>query len=153
MPVAQDGLQSSIFSVPVPTASVEFHVGQVMFHSEVVPSPDSGQPAAQADAWIAVPFVSPPSAKYVTGCVGVTLMTGLSEGDAGVTGAWETDAEISPDGLAWLGGADAAVAAAAPAVVVLAAAPTVPELELWQPAVSRTRAAASAAAGARARVE
>ena len=44
VPVTRDGLQSSIFSVPVPVASAGFRAGQVMFHSEVVPSPDSGHP-------------------------------------------------------------------------------------------------------------
>jgi len=48
VPAAQLGLQSSIFSVPVPSAWPESHAVQVMFHSAVVPSPDSPQPVPQA---------------------------------------------------------------------------------------------------------
>src|ERR1700743_1017907 len=61
VPAAQSGVQSSSFSVPVPTAAVEFHVAQVMSHSDVVPSPDNWHPAWQAGACTAVPPTDPPS--------------------------------------------------------------------------------------------
>src|ERR1700749_4669005 len=60
VPAAQFGVQSSSFSVPVPDATAESPVGQLMSHSDVVPSPDSGPPAAQAGAWKAVPPTDPP---------------------------------------------------------------------------------------------
>ena len=41
----------------------QFHVDQVMSHSDVVPSPDSWQPAAQAGACTIVPPTDPPSAR------------------------------------------------------------------------------------------
>jgi len=47
---AQSGSQPPIFSVPVPTALPLVHVGQLMSHSTVVPSPDSGQPSWQSGA-------------------------------------------------------------------------------------------------------
>ena len=143
MPVAQDGSQSSIFSVPVPTASAGFHVGQVMFHSEVVPSPDSGHPAAQLEACIAVPFVSPPSAKYTVSSWAEGTLTGEAEFDAGTTDGWDTDAEIESDGLAALADDDAAAVAAPVAEA---------EPDPWQPAVAAISVAASAAAGRNARM-
>ena len=63
VPAAQFGVQSSSFSVPWPTATAEFHVGQVMSHSDVVPSPDSGHPVPQAGACTLVPPTEPPSAR------------------------------------------------------------------------------------------
>lgn len=66
-------------------------------------------------------------------------LTGESDGDAGTSDGWDTDAEIDSDGLAEL---------PAEAVVV---PPAVAELELWQPAVTIS-VAASATAGRSARI-
>ena len=63
VPAAQFGVQSSSFSVPVPAATAELHVGQVMSHSDVVPSPDSAHPASQAGARTIVPPTDPPCAR------------------------------------------------------------------------------------------
>lgn len=63
VPAAQFGVQSSSFSVPVPAATVEFHVRQVMSHRDIVLSPDSWQPALQAGARTTVPPTDPPSAR------------------------------------------------------------------------------------------
>jgi hypothetical protein len=111
-----------------------------MFHSEVVPSPDSGQPAEQPDACIDVPFVSPPSAKYTVSSCAVGTLTGEFEDDAGTSDGWDTDAEIESDGLAVLAGEAVAVPLVAD------------EPELWQPAVATISVTASATAGRSARV-
>lgn len=63
VPCAQLGVQSSSFSVPVPTAAVELQVDHVMCHSETVESPDSTQPDPQAGACSHVPVTDPPSAR------------------------------------------------------------------------------------------
>ena len=46
-----------------PTAIVAFQVAQVMFHSDVVLSPDRAQPALQDGACTTVPPTDPPSAR------------------------------------------------------------------------------------------
>jgi hypothetical protein len=84
-----------------------------MVHSDVVPSPDSGQPAEQPDACIDVPFVSPPSAKYTVSGRAVGTLTGEFDGDAGTSDGWDTDAEIDSEELAAL----AAEAVAVPLAV------------------------------------
>src|SRR5580700_10945619 len=91
-PAAQSGSQPSIFSVPVPTASLPVHVGQVMSQSTVVPSPDSGQPAWQPGACAVVPLTSWLSAKYTSAPDGTEPAWLVTEG---VADAWAGDAEAT----------------------------------------------------------
>src|SRR5579863_8849682 len=117
-----------------------------MFHSDVVPSPDSGQPAAQPGLTTVAAVTEPPSARYTTGAAGpVTWSVGCGPlGEAGAIEAWLIVAETLSDGV------EVAAAGEAAAVVTVPA----PELELAaeQAAVSAVSAISAISAAARAAV-
>jgi hypothetical protein len=131
VPVAQFGWQSSILSVPLPTASVAVHVRQVMSRSRAVLSPDSTQSAAQDGRYSAVPAASPLSAKYTFAPddAPAPVATGVADGGLAGTEAL-ADAEAAADGAdeALSEGEGEAVAA------TLAGVPSGDEGALLQPA-------------------
>lgn len=113
VPAAQLGVQSSIFSVPVPTAWVAVHVGQVMSHKNAVLSPDSAQPDLQAGLYATVPFTSPLSAKYTFAPdwdAPEPEAAGVADGGAAETETGPMDTETNRDGDGELCAGEAVVA-------------------------------------------